>query len=97
VNKPSVIIVVVVLWITALAAYLVLNRYQARYDKDEGVTMIFDRWTGKVQAMQVNGKNGPPKEPDQPYPQKNDAKNSVKEKEPRSMPELEGTIQNKEP
>jgi hypothetical protein len=97
VNKPSVIIVAVILWITALAAYLVLNRYQVRYDKDERVTMILDKWTGKVQALQGNGKNDALKEPDQPYPQKNDAKNSVNEKEPRSMPELEGSIQNKEP
>jgi hypothetical protein len=88
VNKPSVIIVVVILWITALAAYLILNRYQVRYDQGEGVAIILDMWNGKVQAMQVNGGNAP---------QKNDAKNSVKEKEPRSMPELEGTIQNKKP
>jgi hypothetical protein len=97
VNKPSVIVVVVILWIIAIAAYLVLNRYQVRYDSGEEVAIILDKWTGKVQAMQVNGKDVPLKAPDGLYPQKDDARNSVKEKEPKSMPELEGSIQNKEP
>ena len=97
VNKPLIYLVIVILWITALVAYLLMNRYQVRYDHGNGATSVLDKWTGTVQTIPVDKKDAFSKGPDKAYPKKNDVENSVKARAPKPMPAIIDGIQNKEP
>jgi hypothetical protein len=97
VNKPFIYVVIVILWITALVAYLLMNRYQVRYDHGNGATSVLDKWTGTVQTILMDNGNASSKGPDKAYPRKNDLENGVKARAPKPMPEVKDGIQKKEP
>ena len=97
VNKPFIFVVIVILWITALVAYLLMNRYQVRYDHGNGTTSVLDKWTGTVQTIPVDKKDASSKGPNKAYPKRNDVGNSVKTGAPKPMPAIIDGIHNKEP
>jgi len=97
VNKPNVYAVIVILWIITLLAYLILNRYHAHYDRGQGVTSVFDKWSGTVQTIPGDNKRASLKKPSEVYPQKKDVDKSVMAKEPKIIPDVKDSIQNKEP
>ena len=96
-NKPFIYVVIVILWITALVAYLLMNRYQVRYDHGNGATSVLDKWTGTVQTIPVNKKDASSKGLNKAYPKRNDVGNSMKARTPKPMPAIIDGIQNKEP
>ncbi|HSN23828.1 MAG TPA: hypothetical protein VLS45_06620 [Methylomicrobium sp.] len=96
-NKPSVYAVIVILWIITLVAYLILNRYHTHYDRGQGVTSVFDKWSGTVQTIPGDNKRASLKKSSEVYPQKPDVDNSVMEKKPKLIPDVKDSIQNKEP
>jgi len=97
VHKPYVYAVIVILWIITLVAYLILNRYHAFYDRGLRVTSVFDKWSGTVQTIPGHNRRASLKKPSEVYPQKQDADISVMAKEPKLMPDVKDSIQNKEP